>query len=365
MPPARAMRDAFDDLRAHQFGFMAGMRAALEGVLGRFDPAHARSQADAEVGDRQPDARPRARPGCGSVFRSCTRRSRPRPRTISTSCSARPSCGPTKPRSTSCSAARTTRNDSRRGGTSTDAGLEVAHPVRPRRPQVQRGCLRPLAFRRHLCCVLADGAGGHGGGDIASQAGRAGPARRASPAARPRSAGGDPRLSSATNRADHRSTATDTARAGHAQHRGLPGHRLHAATARLGPCRRFAAVLVPRRPHRRPHARPQPGAGAGRRWHDHAGRDAHATPSAASCARRWASRPTDSRSAPDEAAGEVEAGDVFLLCTDGLWEYVDDDVLEAARCRRRASPQRLAAMRWSAACCRRRRTSPATTTSAR
>jgi FHA domain-containing protein len=45
-PPARgfmkagpAMRDAYDDLRAHQFGFVAGMKAALEGVLKRFDPA--------------------------------------------------------------------------------------------------------------------------------------------------------------------------------------------------------------------------------------------------------------------------------------------------------------------------------------
>lgn len=38
MPAARAVRDAFDDLRAHQLGVMAGMRAALEGVLGRFDP---------------------------------------------------------------------------------------------------------------------------------------------------------------------------------------------------------------------------------------------------------------------------------------------------------------------------------------
>lgn len=39
MPPAPAMRDAYDDLRAHQFGFVAGMKAALEGVLKRFDPA--------------------------------------------------------------------------------------------------------------------------------------------------------------------------------------------------------------------------------------------------------------------------------------------------------------------------------------
>jgi len=39
MPPLAAMRDAYDDLRAHQFGFMAGMRAALAHVLRRFDPA--------------------------------------------------------------------------------------------------------------------------------------------------------------------------------------------------------------------------------------------------------------------------------------------------------------------------------------
>lgn len=39
MPPLVAMKDAHDDLRAHQFAFMAGMRAALAGVLQRFDPA--------------------------------------------------------------------------------------------------------------------------------------------------------------------------------------------------------------------------------------------------------------------------------------------------------------------------------------
>lgn len=38
MTPTAAMKDACDDLRAHQFGFMAGMRAALDGVLRRFDP---------------------------------------------------------------------------------------------------------------------------------------------------------------------------------------------------------------------------------------------------------------------------------------------------------------------------------------
>jgi len=38
MPPLRAMKDAYDDLRAHQLGFLAGMRAALDEVLARFAP---------------------------------------------------------------------------------------------------------------------------------------------------------------------------------------------------------------------------------------------------------------------------------------------------------------------------------------
>lgn len=38
MPPLQAMKDAYNDLRSHQFGFMAGMRASLSGVLERFNP---------------------------------------------------------------------------------------------------------------------------------------------------------------------------------------------------------------------------------------------------------------------------------------------------------------------------------------
>ena len=44
MAPAPAMRDAFDDLRAHQYGFIAGMRAALQGVLESFSPAQLESR---------------------------------------------------------------------------------------------------------------------------------------------------------------------------------------------------------------------------------------------------------------------------------------------------------------------------------
>lgn len=38
MDASEAMQDAYADLRAHEFGFMAGLRAALTGVLKRFEP---------------------------------------------------------------------------------------------------------------------------------------------------------------------------------------------------------------------------------------------------------------------------------------------------------------------------------------
>ena len=38
MPPEAAMKDAYDDLRSHQFGVMVGMRAALAHVIARFEP---------------------------------------------------------------------------------------------------------------------------------------------------------------------------------------------------------------------------------------------------------------------------------------------------------------------------------------
>lgn len=39
VPPLDAVRDTFDDLRAHEVALLAGMRAALAAVLDRFDPA--------------------------------------------------------------------------------------------------------------------------------------------------------------------------------------------------------------------------------------------------------------------------------------------------------------------------------------
>lgn len=39
MAPEEAIRDTYEDLRSHQFGFMAGMRAALVGLLEKFKPS--------------------------------------------------------------------------------------------------------------------------------------------------------------------------------------------------------------------------------------------------------------------------------------------------------------------------------------
>jgi FHA domain-containing protein len=39
LDPVPALKDSYDDLLAHQVGFIAGMRAAMQGLIARFDPA--------------------------------------------------------------------------------------------------------------------------------------------------------------------------------------------------------------------------------------------------------------------------------------------------------------------------------------
>jgi type VI secretion system protein len=39
MPPVKSIGSAFEDLKAHELAVIAGMRAALDGVLARFNPA--------------------------------------------------------------------------------------------------------------------------------------------------------------------------------------------------------------------------------------------------------------------------------------------------------------------------------------
>jgi type VI secretion system FHA domain protein len=68
MPGAQALSDAYDDLRAHQVGFVAGMRAALDGVFERFEPAkiEARLEQHALLDAILPQLNRRAR--CWNLF---------------------------------------------------------------------------------------------------------------------------------------------------------------------------------------------------------------------------------------------------------------------------------------------------------
>ena len=52
MPPVKSIGSAFEDLKAHELAVIAGMRAALSGVLARFDPALLEAQEPAGVMDK-------------------------------------------------------------------------------------------------------------------------------------------------------------------------------------------------------------------------------------------------------------------------------------------------------------------------
>src|SRR5471032_2260729 len=46
MAPMKSIGSAFEDLKAHELAVIAGMRAALSGVLARFDPALIEAKMD-------------------------------------------------------------------------------------------------------------------------------------------------------------------------------------------------------------------------------------------------------------------------------------------------------------------------------
>ncbi len=50
LPPVQAVQDACDDLRVHEIALMAGMRAAFQGALKRFDPRLVEREADKQKG---------------------------------------------------------------------------------------------------------------------------------------------------------------------------------------------------------------------------------------------------------------------------------------------------------------------------
>jgi FHA domain-containing protein/type VI secretion system protein len=61
MPPVKAIGSAFDDLKAHELAVIAGMRAALKGVMARFDPAQIEANEPQGVMDKMMAATRKAR----------------------------------------------------------------------------------------------------------------------------------------------------------------------------------------------------------------------------------------------------------------------------------------------------------------
>jgi serine/threonine protein phosphatase PrpC len=179
---------------------------------------------------------------------------------------------------------------------------------------------------RHLCCVLADGAGGHGGGDIASklivqelisrfahEPTCDGPAL-GSLLRQTNTALIEQRMPG-TARADMHSTAVclvidfvdhqaHWAHAGDSRLYWLRGGRVHART----------------RDHSLVQALVDAGVISEAQMQGHAQR---------SELRSALGVPADQLEVSSaEGFDAVQAGDVFVLCTDGLWEYISDEKLE-------------------------------------
>ena len=180
----------------------------------------------------------------------------------------------------------------------------------------------------HLCCVVADGAGGHGGGDKASKLAVAGILGRFAEAPAS-SAPLIQELITATNRAiiQHRADGTAvqnmystvvamTIDLEHAA--GLWGHsgdsRLYAF--------RGSRISVRTRDHSLVQSLVDGGMLAAEEMRSH--------PQRSELLSALGVEQDDLQIAVTKEAWRLAPGDVFLLCTDGVWEYVDDAQLEAS-----------------------------------
>lgn len=179
---------------------------------------------------------------------------------------------------------------------------------------------------RHLCCVMADGAGGHGGGDIASklavQSLLTGFATQ--PADTPDAAY---QLVLQANHAvrDHR---TDGAAQQH-MHTTVVLLAIdfvdrtalwaHAGDSRLYWFRDGAIVT-----RTRDHSLVQALADGGLIRPE----DMRTHPKRSELRSALGTADESLEISTSEQVYAIEPGDVFLLCTDGLWEYVEDAVLE-------------------------------------
>ncbi|MDE2368865.1 MAG: serine/threonine-protein phosphatase [Burkholderiales bacterium] len=182
--------------------------------------------------------------------------------------------------------------------------------------------------RQHLCCVLADGAGGHGGGDIASKIAVQELIGRF--AVQPTAHAGElDRLLRVTNdvliaqrvagtpRQDMHSTVVCLV-IDFVEHRA---HWAHAGDSRMY-WLRAGRVLRRTRDHSLVQGLVDSGMLAPDQLRSH--------PRRSELRSALGIAPEVLEVSAGEGDEAVQAGDAFLLCTDGLWEYLDDAVIERA-----------------------------------
>ena len=180
----------------------------------------------------------------------------------------------------------------------------------------------------HLCCVVADGAGGHGGGDKASKL--AVQAIIGAYASLPDSApGAIQRMIVETNRQVIQHRADDPAQ--HNMHSTVVALFIDlelnaAAWGHCGDSRlyvfRGARVATRTRDHSLVQSLVDGGLLSAEGMRSH--------PQRSELLSALGVGEDDLQVSVSPAPWVLKAGDVFLLCTDGLWEYVDDAALEAA-----------------------------------
>ena len=181
---------------------------------------------------------------------------------------------------------------------------------------------------QHLCCVVADGAGGHGGGDKASKiavqfilAAFATSSQVSAEAMRRNIV--ETNRSIIQHRADDRALQNmhSTVVALVVDLAGNTANWGHCGDSRLYVFRggRIAART-------RDHSLVQSLVDGGML----AAADMRSHPQRSELLSALGVGEEDLQVSVSTQSWRVEAGDVFLLCTDGLWEYVEDDQLEAA-----------------------------------
>ncbi len=181
--------------------------------------------------------------------------------------------------------------------------------------------------KQHLCCVIADGAGGHGGGDIASRLAVQELIGRFSENPSADAAELD-RLLRVTNeiligqrvpgtsRQDMHSTVVCLVI-------DFVAHRAHWAHAGDSRMYWFRDSRVLRRTH--DHSLVQGLVDSGLLSPDQLRKH----PKRSELRSALGIAPDVLEVSAAEGSDEVQPGDAFLLCTDGLWEYLDDAVLES------------------------------------